>query len=183
MEVFNQSTAWRDRAHCQERFSEFRDCYNTQRPHEALDLEVPASRYRPSLRPMPEKLPAIEYLAQNEVRKVRIKGEVKFRGHLLYVDQAFAGLDVAFRATAKEDQWALFFGWKSIGQLDLKISPKPIPIDSTCATNGALNSAPPPLGDAAKSPLSLRSRGFSSDDTQPFPYPTPKEVDPNPIIQ
>jgi transposase InsO family protein len=120
VEVFNQSTAWRDRAHCQKRFSEFRDCYNTERPHEALHLEVPASRYRPSLRPMPEKLPAVEYLAQDEVRKVRIKGEVKFQGHLLYVGQAFAGLDVAFRATAQEDQWALFFGWKRIGHLDLK---------------------------------------------------------------
>ena len=49
-----------------------------------------------------------------------LPGEVKFQGHLLYVGQAFAGLDVAFRATAQEDQWALFFGWKRIGQVDLK---------------------------------------------------------------
>ena len=83
-------------------------------------MEVPLSRYRPSLRAMPEKLPELEYLAQDEVRRVKTKGEVKFKGHLLYVGQAFAGLDVAFRASVQEDHWELFFGWKRIGQLNLK---------------------------------------------------------------
>jgi hypothetical protein len=59
--------------------------YNSERPHEALQMEVPLSRYRPSLRAMPEKLPELEYLAQDEVRRVNTKGEVKFKGHLLYV--------------------------------------------------------------------------------------------------
>jgi transposase InsO family protein len=149
VEVFNQNTAWRDRAHCQKRFSEFRDCYNTERPHEALHLEVPASRYRPSLRPMPEKLPAVEYLAQDEVRKVRIKGEVKFQGHLLYVGQAFAGLDVAFRATAQEDQWALFFGWKRIGHLDLKDLSKTDSYRLHLCHKRRREQAPPPCADAA----------------------------------
>ena len=43
-------------------------------------MEVPASRYRPSLRAMPAKLPALEYLAQDQVRRVKTKGEVKFKG-------------------------------------------------------------------------------------------------------
>ena len=120
VEVLNQSTAWCDLEQCQKRFSQFRDCYNSERPHEALEMEVPLSRYRPSLRAMPEKLPELEYLAQDEVRRVKTKGEVKFKGHLLYVGQAFAGLDVAFRASAQEDLWELFFGWKRIGQLNLK---------------------------------------------------------------
>jgi hypothetical protein len=120
VEVLNQSTAWCDLEQCQKRFSQFRDCYNSERPHEALEMEVPLSRYRPSLRAMPEKLPELEYLAQDEVRRVKTKGEVKFKGHLLYVGQAFAGLDVAFRASAQEDHWELFFGWKRIGQLNLK---------------------------------------------------------------
>jgi hypothetical protein len=120
VEVLNQSTAWRDIEQCQKRFSQFRDCYNSERPHEALQMEVPLSRYRPSLRAMPEKLPELEYLAQDEVRRVKTKGEVKFKGHLLYVGQAFAGLEVAFRAGAQEDHWELFFGWKRIGQLNLK---------------------------------------------------------------
>ena len=120
VELLNQSTVWRDIEHCQKRFNQFRDCYNSERPHEALQMEVPLSRYRPSLRAMPEKLPELEYLAQDEVRRVKTKGEVKFKGHLLYVGQAFAGLDVAFRASAQEDHWELFFGWKRIGQLNLK---------------------------------------------------------------
>ena len=120
VEVLNQSTAWRDLEHCQKRFSQFRDCYNHERPHEALQMQVPASRYRPSLRAMPENLPALEYLAQDQVRRVKSKGEVKFKGQLFYVGQAFAGLDVAFRQSAQENRWELFFGWKRIGGLDFK---------------------------------------------------------------
>ena len=33
---------------CQRRFDAWRDVYNLQRPHEALDMQVPASRYKPS---------------------------------------------------------------------------------------------------------------------------------------
>ena len=38
----------RDPAHCQRRFDGFRHSYNFERPHEALGLAVPASRYQPS---------------------------------------------------------------------------------------------------------------------------------------
>lgn len=40
-------------------FDPWREMYNTQRPHEALDLAVPAGRYHPSPRSFPKKLPEI----------------------------------------------------------------------------------------------------------------------------
>ena len=49
---------FRDLAEVQRAFDRWRDVYNFERPHEALDQEVPASRYRPSPRAMPERLPA-----------------------------------------------------------------------------------------------------------------------------
>jgi hypothetical protein len=55
---------------------------------------------------------------------VRTKGEVKFRGHLFYVGQAFGGLEVAFRPTPEDGCFDLFFGWKKIGYLDLRRAPK-----------------------------------------------------------
>ena len=38
----------------------WRIVYNWERPHQALDLDVPAARFRPSPRPFPEALPPIE---------------------------------------------------------------------------------------------------------------------------
>ena len=43
----------------QRAFDAWRITYNFDRPHQALDLQPPASRYRPSSRPMPECLPVI----------------------------------------------------------------------------------------------------------------------------
>jgi hypothetical protein len=42
-------------------FDAWRAIYNHERPHQALALAVPASRYRPGCRPYPETLPPIEY--------------------------------------------------------------------------------------------------------------------------
>ena len=44
----------------QEKFDAFRDEFNSERPHEALDMKTPAERYSPSLRSY-AGLPAIEY--------------------------------------------------------------------------------------------------------------------------
>jgi putative transposase len=45
----------------QQRFDRFRRDFNDERPHEALDQQTPASVYQPSPRPMPSKLPPLEY--------------------------------------------------------------------------------------------------------------------------
>src|SRR5207344_860693 len=45
----------------QRAFDRFQQEYNHVRPHEALGQAVPASLYRPSLRPFPKRLPELEY--------------------------------------------------------------------------------------------------------------------------
>ena len=136
-EVLNQTTAWRHLAHCQERFDEFRNCYNTERPHEALELRVPACCYQPSQRAMAPRLPEVQYLAEDLVRLVRTKGEVKFKGHLFYVGQAFGGQQVAFRPTTNDGCFDLFFSWKKIGRLDLQKVPKGNKEHRLCLTSRA----------------------------------------------
>src|SRR6516162_7625454 len=116
VEVLNQSTVWRDLEHCQRRFSQFRQCYNYERPHEALQMEVPASRYRPSLRAMPANCLPLSIWPRIRCAESKPKARSSSRGHLLYVGQAFDGLDVAFRAGAQEDCWELFsVGKGSVG--------------------------------------------------------------------
>ena len=52
-------------------FDRWRPVYNCGRPHEALELNVPVRRYRPSARRHPEQLPEVEFIPVDEVRKVQ----------------------------------------------------------------------------------------------------------------
>lgn len=96
-------------AEVQKAFDVWREIYNHERPHEALGLEVPASRYCGSARSYPELLPPIEYNATDLVRSVRGHGQVYFEGLNYYVGQAFAGQKVALRPTDQDGVWAVFF--------------------------------------------------------------------------
>lgn len=100
-------------------FDAWRNIYNTQRPHESLQMKVPASRYRPSERNYPERLPAIEYGPEDIVRKVRHAGHIKYKGRDIHVGSAFFGLTVALRPTTTDGLFAVFFCQHQIGHLDL----------------------------------------------------------------
>ena len=58
----------------QQALDAWRIVYNLERPHEALGMDVPASRYRPSSRAMPDRLPRIEYDSGEIVRTVSSTG-------------------------------------------------------------------------------------------------------------
>src|ERR671923_19750 len=75
----------------QARFDAFRERYNEERPHEALGQTPPASHWRPSARPFPQRLEEPWYDADHEVRRVRPTGEIKWRGELVFIGEALAG--------------------------------------------------------------------------------------------
>lgn len=79
----------------QERFAAFMQEYNTVRPHEALGMQTPASRWQPPTRAMPAQLRAPDYPGHMQIRRVRSNGEIKFRGRLLFVSEVPAGHTVA----------------------------------------------------------------------------------------
>jgi transposase InsO family protein len=106
-------------AQWQQQFDLWRDIYNTERPHEALAMKVPASRYQPSLRCFPEQLPEIEYGPADIVRKVRGYGHIKYHGRDLHVGSAFRGLLVALRPTITDGIFDVFFCQHKIMQLNL----------------------------------------------------------------
>jgi len=93
----------------QKAFDQWREIYNHKRPHEALGLEVPASRYRASERSYPEVLPAIEYDTTDLVRTVRVSGNLSIEGREYYVSEAFSGQSVALRPTAEDGVWDVYF--------------------------------------------------------------------------
>jgi transposase InsO family protein len=89
--------------HCQREFDVFRDRYNLLRPHDALGLATPGSRYRPSPIPFPESLPPVEYPAELEVRKVQAEGWFSYRGRLFRLSKALRGMPVALRQSDQRD--------------------------------------------------------------------------------
>src|SRR5712692_2741413 len=114
---------FRDLAEVQQAFDAWRLVYNLDRPHEALDQEVPASRYRASPRPMPDRLPQPEYDDGEIVRTVgTTKDYVSFKGRLWKVPEAFRGERVAIRPRATEGQYGIFFGSQAIATIDLTTS-------------------------------------------------------------
>jgi transposase InsO family protein len=109
----------RDFAEAQRAFDTWRTIYNLDRPHEALDLEVPASRYRVSTRPMPDQLPPVEYDEHDIVRTVSHNGWVRFKGRRWRVPEAFRGERIAIRPRGTDGHHVVCFGAHEIATIDL----------------------------------------------------------------
>lgn len=112
--------AFRNLSACQPKFDPWRDVYNLERPHEALGMQTPASRYRPSPRAFPETLPALEYADDCRVRKVQQDGTFSWHGRGFHLGQAFRGERLGLRPTTDDGRWLVCFGELVLGDLDLR---------------------------------------------------------------
>jgi len=101
----------------QVRFDAFRTCYNLERPHEALEYAVPASRYQPSPRPFPETLPEIVYGPEDAVRIVTVHGSIQWQRHRHFVSRGLVGQPVAVRPMQEDGHWAVFFCHQQISTI------------------------------------------------------------------
>lgn len=101
-EVLN-GRSFRDFAQVQAELNRWRVIYNQQRPHEALALATPMTRYRPSARRFPKTLPPLEYGAHDTVLRVQSNGRIRFKGHRLRVSKALYRLDIAARERVDAD--------------------------------------------------------------------------------
>lgn len=70
--------------------AEFRRSYNERRPHEALQMQRPAERYRPSARQYQEQVRPWEYPAGSDVRRLNGAGSVSDAGRRWFVCAALA---------------------------------------------------------------------------------------------
>lgn len=101
-------------------FDAWRAIYNHERPHEALGLDTPASRYAPSPIAFPDTLPEPRYQADDLVRRVRGDGSISFKGCYRPICQGFAGQTIALRPTQRDGLWQVFFSRFPIAQIDLR---------------------------------------------------------------
>jgi putative transposase len=100
----------------QRRFNRFREEFNNDRPHEALDLQTPASLYEPSSRPMPDKLPPLQYPDRFEVRYVSANGGIRWNSQWVNVSHVCIGEYIGLEEI-DNGVWNIYFGPVKLGRL------------------------------------------------------------------
>jgi transposase InsO family protein len=112
---------FRDLSEAQQHLARWRHVYNFERPHEALGMHTPASRYQPSSRAMPKQLPPIEYPQGDLVRKVQQNGWIFLHGREIRLSKALVGQPVACRPLADRDgEFAVFFCHHKVDEISLR---------------------------------------------------------------
>ena len=112
--------AFADLAECQRRFDAWRVVYNTQRPHEALELATPAARYRPSGRRLSREDGTVRLWPRGDRAGVDEDGWMSFRNRPLKLGRAFAHHRIALRPADQEGCFDVLFCAHRVGALDLR---------------------------------------------------------------
>jgi len=140
----------------QRRFTRFCAEYNDERPHEALNDEPPATQYHASRRPLPHRLPALEYPGHAELRLVGSNGCLSWAGEPLFLATALGGEYVAFEEV-DDGIWTISFATVALARFDerqRRIHPiAPFTRGRSAATAGeqpsSIDRRRAPLGSAA----------------------------------
>jgi putative transposase len=105
----------------QRAFDAFRRVYNTERPHEALAMKTPSSRYTPSRRSLPDRLKSPEYPDTMKVRRLDEQGRLAFAGQTTKtrLTRLLAREPVGLEQTG-DDRWQLFYGPVLLAEVTLK---------------------------------------------------------------
>jgi len=118
-EVLNHVTPGNEQ-HAQSLFDRWQYIYNYERPHEALGMKVPGSKYAPSPRPFPEVLPLIEYPSNAIIRKVDQSGRLSFRNCIFRIGKSFAYLPVQIVPTEVDGEFQVRFLHQPVAYLNFR---------------------------------------------------------------
>lgn len=98
----------------------WREVYNRERPHEGIGMAVPADRYAASPREYREMIPSFEYAPGDALRRVQGGGRINFDGCETRVPKAFAGREIALRASNQDGLYEVFYRHQRIARLDFR---------------------------------------------------------------
>ena len=100
----------------QAKFDEFSTVYNSERPHQALDMKCPSDFYRPSPRPY-RGLPDLEYPFHHRTITVTRCGRICLKKLKINFSQVFSGQKVGIKEV--EDRiWLVSFMDYDLGYFD-----------------------------------------------------------------
>ena len=119
LEVISRRTEWDSHDQVQAAFDQWRVVYNHQRPHDKLDGDVPATRYQPSSRSMPNRIEAVDYPDGYEVRTVDAKARISFKAKRIKVGRPFAGRHVGVIPTTQDDTYTIVYRHQPIRTINL----------------------------------------------------------------
>lgn len=100
----------------QEAFDQWREEFNTVRPHQALGMRCPAEVYEPSERPYHGLPGSLDYGAM-EARRVDDRGMVRYRNERLFLSTSLVGWDVGL-APVDGGQVEVWFAGLLLGHLE-----------------------------------------------------------------
>jgi putative transposase len=130
----------------QAKFDDFIDCYNTERPHQALNMQCPAQLYRPSPR-LYQGLPDVDYPFHDKAVTVTTCGRICFNRQKINLSQVFAGQTVGVKQT--DDRiWLVSFMDYDLGYFDdetCRLEPLPNPFGAKVINPAAGSDAEAPL--------------------------------------
>jgi transposase InsO family protein len=108
VEVLNHNN-FKNIDQCQEYFNKWREKYNCIRPHEALNLDVPAKHYAPSSRSYSSYLPPVEYDDSCVIRKVNGNGDISFNAKTFTIGKAFVGDYVGIKPVNSDGLFEVYY--------------------------------------------------------------------------
>jgi len=97
----------------------FRHEYNDIRPHEALGLRTPASRYAVSRRSMPSQLKSPDYPVEMETRRLDGSGRLSLYGATIVIANALASESVGVERVG-DDVSDIYFGPLRLGSISYR---------------------------------------------------------------
>lgn len=109
-----------DLEEAQREFDAFRYCYNHERPHAALKLDVPAKHYKPSSRKLVKDPKEPEYDSGKNLRKVNCCGYISIYGKRYYLSESFVGKYIELRPL-EGDLLVLAYGNFEVARIDLVV--------------------------------------------------------------
>ena len=112
----------------QEKFDNFIKEFNTQRPHQALDMQYPSERYNPSPRPY-RGIQNLSYPFHDRTITVTNCGRICIKKRKVNLSRVFAGQDVGVKEV-NDGIWLVSFMHYDLGYFDLetkKIEPLEYP--------------------------------------------------------
>jgi transposase InsO family protein len=108
-----------DLADAQRQFDQYRDFYNQERPHHALNLDIPANHYLASDRKLPARIEAWEYPSGYELRRIKGTGYLTYGGQGYFLSEAFGDKTIAIRESHISGCISLFYRQFRIGRIDV----------------------------------------------------------------
>lgn len=97
----------------------WRNCYNNERPHEALKMKCPSDIYVPSNRTYYDEVKKYEYGGEYHVIKVNSWGYVRFDKFQVYLSETMAGEYLEFRPGITGESFIACYRNYSIAEFDV----------------------------------------------------------------